>query len=218
MNAFLLGFLITFLILFVTIGILRTTIPYGSKLFGTNQIPYKSFEESTDWLNFILHRVLSHFKTPESIEKINESISEKIKFAKFKLNSIGNTPQIPYVSTLNLKNQLDLKLLIPIIWEGGPSIDITMMNEKIVVEADILKFKGTVLVSWPPNNKIDVELKLVGETDIDFEICIFLWKKYRFSLTKLPVFGPIIKGIVPFILTRKFISFKAEMIIPDDVE
>ena len=215
MHPFFVGFLISFILIFLLLLLLRTTFPYASKLFGSTPIPYKSFKESTDWLNFIVYRVLTHFQTEKSKERINEFVSRKIKIGQFRLLSLGNTPQIPYVSTLKLKDKNDIKILIPISWENGPSCDLSMINDNIIIEADLLLFKGTLLVSWPSNNEINVELRFIGETQVDFEACVLLLHKWRFSITQLPLFGPIVKGILPFILTKRSIMFKAELTIPD---
>ena len=217
MHPFFVGFLITFILLLVAFLFLRITVPYATKLFGSNPIPYKSFKESTDWLNFILYRVLTHFQTAESIQRINELVTSKIKFAKFNLLSLGRTPQIPSVSTLKMKDQNDIKILIPLSWENGPSFDISLLHNNIVFESDLVLFKGTLLVSWPPNNEINVELRFVGDIQVDFEVCVLLFNKYRFSITQLPLFGPIIKGILPFILTKRSIIIKAELSLPPNL-
>lgn len=217
MHPFLVGFLITFLILFAALLLLRITVPYASKLFGSIPIPYKSFKESTDWLNFILFRVMTHFQTEESRERINEIVSKNLKIAKFNIRSLGKSPEIPYVATLKVKDENDIKLLIPIVWENGPSVDVSLLDENIVFEADIDVFKGSLLISWPADKEIDIEIRFVGEAIFDFSACVLLMKKFRISISELPLIGPILKGIVPFIITKRSIRFKAD-IIPPNIE
>ena len=123
MNSFVLGFSISFIILLVLLVLLRLTIPYVSKLFGNKPIPYKSTTESTEWLNFVLHRVLSHFQKDESIDLINTIVNSKVKPHYFCLYTLGSSPVVKSVLSLEMKEIEDIKIIIPIEWIDGPFVE-----------------------------------------------------------------------------------------------
>ncbi|EAX94397.1 hypothetical protein TVAG_194830 [Trichomonas vaginalis G3] len=186
-------------------------------MFGTRPIPYKMTKESTDWLNFIIYRVLTHFQTPESIAKINALVNDKVKPAKFELLTLGNSPVIPYVATLDVNNKDDIKILIPLTWEEGPSLNFSMLNENLTAEVDLKLFKGTLLVSWPTNQEIDLEIRFINDCKIDFDVSLILFKNTWLPLSSIPLFGPVIKGLISFFMTKGAIKVKAEIQIPDEL-
>ena len=129
MNPFCLGFVLTFTFLLLLLIILRLSLPNASKLFAPRPIPYKSVEESTEWLNFVLYRVMTHFQTEDAIMKISKKVTDKLKPHKFKLLSLGNAPTIEHVGTLQMKEPDDIRILVPVDWDGGPSFDLTIGDE-----------------------------------------------------------------------------------------
>lgn len=217
MGPFLTGFVFTFSILLILLIVLRLTIPFASRIFGTRPIPYKFVRESTDWLNFIVYRVLSHFQTPEAIAQINKTVNEKIAPAKFELLTLGNAPVIPHVSTLEVKDKDDIKILIPMTWNEGPSLNYSMMDDNFLAEVDMKLFKGTLLVSWPTNREIDLEIRFVGDVHVDFDVSITLFKSLWLPISSIPLFGPVVKGLISFFATKGSIRVKAEIQVPEEL-
>lgn len=207
MNPFALGFVVAFAILLLILVILRLSLPNASKLFAPRPIPYKSVEESTEWLNFVLYRVMTHFQTEDAIEKISKKVTDKINPHKFKLLSLGNAPTIEHVGTLQMKEPDDIRILVPVDWQGGPSFDLTIGRgrKKIKVEFDLTKFFGKVLMSWPGDSDSSVEIRFDSEFTLDFEVVVQLGPFIRVPVTQLPLLGEIVKGIVAILASRQVI-------------
>ena len=208
MNPFFLGFFLSFLLLLLLLIILRLTIPYASKLFGFIPIPYKSNKESTEWLNFIIHRVLSHYQSRESIEQITKFINEKIFPNEFYLINFGNPPKICNVSTIQLPDPKEIKIFFPIEWKNGPSFNIFFPLIKSYLECDLKLFTGSIMIYWPLNNEINFEIHFYDDINFDFEFNFIFNNKIKFSFTKIPLIGPILKGFIPFFLLKYAIKFK----------
>lgn len=204
MNPFLLGFVVGFLILFLILGLLRMTIPYAGTLFAPSPIPYKSVKESTEWLNFVVSRVISHFQTEKSINKINEIVNSKIKSIKFRLVSMGNSPHVQPVSTLAMNEPDDVRVLVPINWFTGPSCEVTI--GKIRVEFALTKFHGTLLMSWHGENDTSLEIRFTNDFLLNFQLTVEIAERVKFSLTNMPLIGKIIQGFAAVIISRRVIA------------
>lgn len=205
MNPFLLGFCISFGVLLAILLILRLTLPYAAKIFGPVSIPDKAISESTEWLNFVLYRVLTHFQSEEALAKINEIVSAKISPNNFRLLSLGNTPVISYVATLTMKEADDIRIIIPFTWKVGPSLDVFLKNEIVGIELDLNSFSGKMLLSWPGNSQNKLLLQFIEDIELEFELTLQLFTMIRISVTGIPLIGSIIKGFITmFLLHEKF--------------
>lgn len=202
MNSFYTGFFISFIICFIVLIILRLTIPYASKLFGNQPIPYQSEVESTDWLNFILDRFISHFQSKETLDKVSNILNEKIHPMRFKLVSLGNTPVIGSVETLEMKQADDIKILIPMKWKCGPSFDLSV-NGCTEIMVDLLNFEGKALIEWLGNSESDVKVRFLENVILDFNLSVKLFNIFNFSLTRIPFLDPIIKGLISLIISKQ---------------
>ncbi|OHS95838.1 hypothetical protein TRFO_38022 [Tritrichomonas foetus] len=211
MNSFFIGFLFSFISLLVILVILRLTVPYASKLFGNKPIPYKSFVESTEWLNFIIYRVLTHFQTDEAIEQINSIVNANIPPHNFRLISLGNAPVIKHVLTLEMKDIDNINIIIPLEWINGPSLDFVLGENLARIEFDLFKFFGQIFISWPENSPTKFEFRFIGDFIVDFDISFQFKEYFRFSLMKIPLIGQIIKGIIELIVVRQVF----EITLPD---
>lgn len=205
MNSFCKGFLISFLICFFILLILRLTIPYASKLFGNQPIPYQSDVESTAWLNFIIDRFIFHFQSKETLNAINNVVNEKIHPMRFQLVSFGNTPSIGNVETLEMKQADDIKILIPMHWKKGPSFDMKV-NGCTEIMVDLLNFNGKVLIEWLGNSESDVRVRFIENVILDFDLSIRLFDLFEFSLTRVPLLDPIIKGLISVFISKQVVN------------
>lgn len=202
MELFFTCFVITFVIVLVVLFIVSLIAPYFSKLFGTKSVPYKSVIESTEWLNYILYHTLMHFHNEDSITEINNFIAMKIHSNQFHLISLGKAPVIEHVATLEMQEADDIRLLIPVEWKNGPSLDINK-SKFLQIEIDIFYFSGQILASWPGNSPNLLEIKFVGDTKIDIHVAIQFLGLIRISLTDIPLLGKIIKGIISLYVVKQ---------------
>lgn len=207
MNPFLLGFVVGFGILFLILGFLRMTVPYAGKIFAPSPIPYKSVKESTEWLNFVVSRVMSHFQTEKSINRINEMVNGKLngKPVQFRLLSMGNSPSVQHVAILSMNEPDDVRVLIPIKWYSGPSCEVTI--SKIRVHFNLTKFLGQLLMSWPGDSDSSLEIRFTNNFLLTFQLDLEIANRVKFSLTKMPLLGKIIEGIVSLIISKHVIAF-----------
>ena len=203
MHIFLVGFVISFSILLILLIFLRLTIPYISKLFGKRSIPYQIYEESTDWFNFVVYRIMSHFGTEESINLINEIVNSKIYPHQFRLLSLGKPPIIQSVLTLEKKKTEDIKIIIPLEWINGPSFDFILKKKILRIEFTFTQFRGKVFVSWPENSPQNLKFRFIDDMNLDYNLSIQFKNIIRFSLLQIPLLGPIIKGLLEVIITRQ---------------
>lgn len=168
-------------------------------------IPDKAISESTEWLNFVLYRVLTHFQTEEALAKINEIVSAKISPNNFRLLSLGNTPVISYVATLTMKEADDIRIIIPFIWKVGPSLDVYLKGKIMGIELDLNSFSGKMLLSWPGNSQNKLILQFIEDIELEFDLTLQLFSMIRISVTGIPLIGSIIKGFITmFLLHEKF--------------
>ena len=203
MGPFFSGFAITFVITIFLIIFLRFIISYIPKLLGSKPITYKSVKESTEWLNFLLDKINQHFQNENSIKEFNSFITSKIHPYQLRLLSLGNSPVISYVATLEMQEADDIRLLIPIDWKNGPSFDLITSSKLIKYEIDLFHFTGQVLVSWPGSSASRLEVRFVGNSCIDFDLSIQLLNFIHFSLTNIPLVGEIVKGIVASYIAKQ---------------
>lgn len=203
LNTFLFGVSISFILLLILLILLRLTIPYVSKLFGNKPIPYKSTTESNEWLNFVLYRILCHFRKRESIDLINEIVNAKIKPHHFNLYTLGSTPIVNNVLTLEMKEVEDIKIIIPIEWIDGPFLQIIVDKNLACIEFYLKKFAGQILVSWPENSPSQMQFRFIGDLNLEFDLSIQIKNLFYFSLLEIPLLGPVIKGIIELIITRQ---------------
>jgi len=215
MGPFVFGFLVSIFLLFLVLVLLRLTIPYASRIFGQNSIPYLSSRENTDWFNYLSSRIFSHFQNPETIEQISRMVNEKIQPARLFIRSLGQIPRICSASTVQLPNPDTIRILFPLEWKGGPSIDLYLPKFKLLIELDIIMFKGTVNLNCPPTKDIEMEISFQDDIEFDFEMSFIWLSKYKFTLTRTPLIGPILKGILPLILLKNGLKINANFEIPD---
>lgn len=202
MELFFTSFLITFGLVLLVLFIISLIAPYFSRLFGAKSVPYKSVIESTEWLNYILSHFLMHFQSEDSITKINDLIAMKIHSNQFHVISLGKAPIIDHVATLEMQEADDIRLLIPIEWESGPSLDI-FKSKFLKIEFDLLNFSGQILASWPGNSPNLLEIKFVGDTKIDIHTAIQFLNIIRISITDIPLLGKIIKGFISLYIVKQ---------------
>ena len=194
----------TSLIFVLLLILLRITLPHVAFLFYPDEIPYKSTTESTQWLNFVLTRVVSHFQSPQTLLEISHLIQEKVSFlkeAQLSISTIGTSPIIKSVQTLNTKDPGDIKLLIPLTWSRGPSIDVTFSNG-ISIGLDLINFNGKFLIEWPPDNYNIVYIRSVGQIKVSFDIIISFKQFIQFNLQNIPLIGAIINYLAPAFLAK----------------
>jgi hypothetical protein len=203
MNAFLLGLIAGFLGLLVVIFVLRMTVPYSGRLFAPNPIPYRSKKESTDWLNFTIYRILTHFESERVLTELSHIISSKIHPHSFRLISLGNAPRIPSISTIDTGCPDDIRIIIPIDWNGGPSIDLAIGSRpRLRVEVDLIRIQGQLLFSWPGGIEHTLQVRLDHDFTLELEIGLQIGQMFQISITRLPLLGPVLTGIVVFVVTR----------------
>jgi hypothetical protein len=202
MNDFVLGFLLSFFVLFAVLVALRLFVYLGPKLYPARRIAYTATSESTDWLNFILFRVTSHFQTDNSIAKINAIVAKKLGEGKFELLTLGNAPTIPQVKTVAMAQQDDIKILVPIEWDGGPSFNFHLIRHSLACEVDLSHFHATVLFSWPGAGCTTLEIRLDPDFALELHIALKIGK-LRFSITEAPFLGPVLTGLAAFVISRQ---------------
>jgi hypothetical protein len=204
MNPFVVGVLFGFLLFLTLILLLRMTVPYSSKLFAPVPIPYLSKKESTDWLNFILFRILAHFQSDAVLQEINARISSKLHPHSFRLLSLGNAPTIPSVSTLDTGRPGDVAILIPIDWKNGPSLDFRIGNPgKLTIEVDLVRIRGQVFFAWPTGTERSLQIRFDHDLILNVEIGLQIGRILQLSITQLPLLGPVLTGLVVFIVSRQ---------------
>lgn len=197
-------FIWTIIIFILILALIRITLPHIAFLFNPDEIPYKKTQESTEWLNFILTRILSHFQSEDALAQICKIISNEVpllKKLKPEILSIGTSPLINSVQTFDIKDPGDIRLLVPIEWIRGPSVRLHFQNF-IEIEFDLLKFSGKILAEWPPDNSNIVTFSSVGQIRMLFDLTIRFKKYLEFSLLKIPLLGSIINFIVPAFLAK----------------
>jgi hypothetical protein len=205
MNPFLLGFLSSFLLLVVIFGLLYLFVYVNSKLFRPRPIAYKSSTESTDWLNFILFRVMSHFQTKEAITRINALLADKLGEGRLNILTLGNSPTIPQVKTVAMPQADDIKILVPLEWDGGPSLDFNLIRNRLSVEVDLTHFHAVVMFSWPGSGCTTLEIRFDPDFVLDLHIGL-KFGNHRFAITKAPVLGPILTGLATFAISRQVLQ------------
>lgn len=210
--AFIIGFVLSVVLFVVILVLLRMTVPYSSELFGARLIPYDSVTDSPEWLNFILYRVLTHFDSDEVLNNISELVNTKIGRNKFELLWIGNVPVVGLIETFMTGDPDSVEVLIPIEWHDGCALNFTVAKLRTTFEIDVKHFIGKVMVSWPGESALHIQFQ--DAFDIDFEVIVRVLGR-RVSLTRAPILGAFIKGIVSLIVSRQ--SFKIDIPKPKPV-
>ncbi|OHT10378.1 hypothetical protein TRFO_20437 [Tritrichomonas foetus] len=203
MDYFLYGFTISFTIVIIALLILRVIISHIPRILGSKPLTYQSVTESTEWLNFIINRVTTHYQSENSIQEINNFITAKVHPIQFHLLSIGNPPVISHVATLEMQEADDIRLLVPIEWRNGPSFDIIGYKQFLNLEIDLLNFTGEILVSWPGSSQNRLEIQFMSGSSIDFDLSIQFLNILHFSVTNIPLIGEIVKGLVACIIAKQ---------------
>ena len=193
-------------IIFICLIVLYFIVPYIMKLFAPKPLPFKSLStENTDWLNLSVERALEHIDSPQTFEKISNLISNQLAPNYFKLHSIGKSPTISHISTLEMKEADDIRVVIPVEMKVGPSFDIGFKRKKIIFEVDILKLKTELLFTWPGNSETQVEISFVNKFDLDFYFSIKLFGLLHFSISEAPILGTLFKcGVSTYIGKQVF--------------
>jgi hypothetical protein len=181
-----LAFLVLLRILALLIATFRRPPPF----------PTKFTRESTRWLDFILHHVIARLQNDEVREHINASSPQ------LKIRAAGAAPSIPYVGTLEMERADDVRLLIPIDWVDGPSLDlITPLGP--VIEIDVNSVQCRVLISWPGDNPSVIEIRFDREYRIDCDVAVRFTPTLAFSLTGLPLIGRTVTQFAIAILAKQ---------------
>ena len=166
--------------------------------------------ESTVWINTLLSRILTHFRTERAIKYINEKVSERLGCEfKFNLLTVGEDFTISPVSTIIDDNKTP-SLFITFSWSNGVSCDIEKQtnlrgepiatpSERARVEADIRKLVVTSKIHWRDENTI--LLNFFYPSEIDFDVCVDVFGKWKICPTQFPIFGTFIKNMIVFVLT-----------------
>ena len=192
--------------IFFCLIILWFIAPYIAKLFAPKPLPFKSVStENTDWLNFSVERFLETIDSPKTIDKISNLVSNQLSPNYFKLHSIGQSPTISHISTLEMKEADDIRIVIPVEMKVGPSFDIGFKRKKVILEFDILKLKTELLFTWPGNSETQVEISFVNKFDLDFYLSIKLFGFFHFSISEAPIIGTLFKcGVSTYIGKQVF--------------
>jgi hypothetical protein len=73
----------------------------------------------------------------------------------------------------------------------------------LAIEIDLRRLQGRVLVSWPGDNPGVIAIRFDGGLVADCDICLRATKFLRFSITRFPLLGPVIKAIVVAVIARR---------------
>jgi hypothetical protein len=189
-TSFFWGAAITFLVLVL----LWLIVPPVARLLFPASISDRAARESTEWLNFVLHRLSVHFSTASSLKKVNDSLGPDVR-----LVSLGNAPTISHVDTLEMVRCDEVRLLIPIDWRDGPSRDVSV-RPGFVIEIDIRQIVARVLVAWPG---AELRISVDSGAVIDCDIAARIGRAVRFSIGTFPLVGTVVKAIVTAAIVRR---------------
>ena len=195
-------------IIFGVLVVIWIIAPYISKLFAPRPLPFKSVTETTDWLNFSIERALEHIDSPETFQKISSFLTNEISPNYFKLHSIGKSPSISHISTLEMKEADDIRIAIPIQLKIGPSFDIGFKNKNVIFEVDIVKLNTELLFTWPGNSDTQVELSFVRKFDLDFYLSLKLFGFLHFSISETPIIGTLFKCAITTYIGKQVFRLK----------
>ena len=201
MSAFFLGVLLTVIVVLIVLIGLRLVVPDISRLFAPRPIPYEMIEESTEWLNFVLYRVMTHLQKPDSVEKIAQLLRKSIPY-QFELRSIGNAPTIGQITTVQKsleEDTNDVHIIVPIDVNGGPSIDLEL-NKYFHLEFDLFAIAGKVLIDWPDQSDA-IKIHLGAGLTMNYDLAM-VCGSYGISLSDIPLLGPIVSGCIVWFLSR----------------
>ncbi|KAH0796090.1 uncharacterized protein GO595_011057 [Histomonas meleagridis] len=186
MGAFYNGFVFT--LVAILIFILFMLFYYFDKLEKQNQLLVdlsKAKVESTTWINTLLSRILTHFRTDLAVKYINEEVSKSLgPDFNFSLRTIGEDVKISPVSTLEEEGKPPI-LFITVSWEDGVSFDIEKLSnlqgkpidkpeERIKVEIDVRKVEVTTKLHWRDENTILLNFFYPSKTDFDVTVNLFV--------------------------------------------
>lgn len=196
-----------FVAIFISFGIIAILLwllmDRISKIFSPKAADMNCpVSESTDWLNFILESIMPHFDNQESTAKISKAISRYTSPNRISILSLGNPPVIKEVTTLEMKDGDDIRILVPIQWINGVSLDF-FLSKSVCIELDLHYFNGTILLTWPGGNNRKMELRFNETMKLDFDFSIRFLGGIRLSLTAIPIIGAIVKDIVALAISRK---------------
>ena len=217
MNSFLFGFGISFLISLIILLVLKIIIPFFPILFGHKKVPLEYGTESTEWLNFILNNVLTHFEKRESLQSINDLIARKLYPHQLMILSLGNAPHIEHVATLKMQEPDDIRLLIPIEVFHGPSVEY-IASRIFHFQLDLLTFSGKLLAVWAGSSQNVVEIRFVGNVTIDFNLSINFLNIFSIQITDIPLIGSILKAFVSAYIGSKSFSLSLPRPSPQNIQ
>jgi hypothetical protein len=202
MNSFVFGFFFVFCLLIVLAIISTIYLKYYLEPKPIPIDPEYLSEESTEWINLIFERILSHFQSQKGMDKISLLINEKIAPNVLTLHSVGESPIFNTIQVENANEFKDMKFLIPIEWQNGFSFDLKM--NKITIFIDIFKLKLNSLLTFPEEGKFQIEFFGKNLFQFHFSIQIF---NFIFCLTQNPIFGMIIQAVFSYFLNNQKFSF-----------
>jgi len=200
-------YLVTFIVFFIIIIVLRLSLPYIVQVLSPKSLKQSSYQESTEWLNFVLNQAFYIAESPQYIDKINMGLEEALSSGIIKVVSLGIAPTIKHVSTCQMQEADDVKMVFPIDIAHGPSVDIRGSNW--VIEFDLKSFSSQIHMNWPGNKDSCIELMFCDHFHLDFVLNVRLFSFLNFSITEIPVLGPTIKYFVILFLQRQ--KFKLPM-------
>ena len=158
--------------------------------------------EPSEWINFIISHVAPHFQNKDSLRDLEKLISSKISPRSMTIHSLGNPPEISDVTTLEPNEADDIRLLIPVDWKDGPSIDVKL-SRRLGIEFDLHAFKGSILINWPGSSDRRLDIGFNKVVKFDFDLALKLFNSVKISLTEVPFMGAIVKAVVSLVLSRR---------------
>jgi hypothetical protein len=179
--------------------ILRVFTPFFVKLLRPPPFRGEITQESTIWLNFILQQVVGRLRHGPILTELNKSHST------VHIHSVRSAPIIPYVATVKMQHPDDVRLLIPLRWTDGPSVDIAL-SPSWTIEIDLRRIQCRVIVTWPADNPAIVEVRFDREFALECDFAVRFTKGWGISLSGIPLIGPIATAwSVAFLAQKTFV-------------
>ena len=170
--------------------------------------------ETTEWINFVICHTMQLFDNEEAAKSIAQMVTAQISPRELALKELGDPPIVHNVTTLDVKEVDDIRVLVPIEWINGPSVELKM-SRLIALEFDLVHFYGVILLTWPGKSDRKIEVKFNERVKLDFDFAIKLFGALEVSLTKIPMFGYVVKQIVALVLSRKRIKLELPALPPN---
>lgn len=202
MNALVCGFLTSFLLILIVLLLLHFVVNPKLEEKNTEATGEQNIsKETTIWINSLVSKVMSHFRTEEGINFIEKTTNDKIaeKKLELKLHTVGKSPTVNAVSTITHKDDAS-EVIVPVEWIAGPSCDISYTpNKDFRIEFDLRRLQATAHLAWKSVGEKEF-IYLTFDKPEQFDVAISIvtpW--YRISPFICP-FGPILFRFVAGIL------------------